>query len=306
MRLALAVSMLAAGLVVPPAASAQQVTSFAELPLRINRDDQVRVWDQSGARVTGRVVSFGRDGLTIQAEGGPRQFSDAAVRRLDRSGSSAARGALYGTGAFVLVGAAICNHSPVGAACPFLVGAMFGAPLGALVGAWVPSMHPVYRASVTSGPGRGVASGATRTSLMYDLGMEVNLGDRLIVESVSGETVKGWLERLGDDGFSLSVTAQAPKDYSMERVRRVSVVHGHKKLGTLLGFIGFTALCLPGSGGDWDIPLVFCGLPGAGVGAIIGSAMRGSTVVYPAPAARLTVAPAMLRNRPGVRLSYRF
>ncbi len=55
MRLALAVSLLAVALAAP-AVSAQTVDSFRQLPLRINRDDNVRVVEQSGANVTGEAV----------------------------------------------------------------------------------------------------------------------------------------------------------------------------------------------------------------------------------------------------------
>ncbi len=105
MRLALAVSLLAVALVAP-AVSAQTVDSFRQLPLRINRDDNVRVVEQSGVKVTGRVVSFGRDGLTIQTDGVARQFGEAAVRRVDLSGQSKWRGALIGAGTMLVVGLA--------------------------------------------------------------------------------------------------------------------------------------------------------------------------------------------------------
>lgn len=172
MRLALAVSFLAVTFATPTVARAQEVQSFAELPLRINRDDQVRVVDQSGAKVTGRVVGFGRDGLAIRTDGSERRFADETVRRVERSGQSKARGALIGAGTLLVVGLVGCPKDSA-SGCPVFAALLWGAPLGTLIGAWVPSMHPVYRAPAKpaeAAPPR--AAGGVRASLMNDLAWE--------------------------------------------------------------------------------------------------------------------------------------
>ena len=76
MRSTPARALLLAALVVSGRGSAQLVEAFTDLPLRINGDNQVRVVDQSGARITGRVVRFGRDGLTITTDVGCAHVSD--------------------------------------------------------------------------------------------------------------------------------------------------------------------------------------------------------------------------------------
>jgi len=295
-----------AGLAAPAAGQTQTVASFAQLPLRIDRGDQVRVVDQSGVRHTGRVVGFGRDGLIIGEVGAPRLFAESAVRQVYRRSASTGRGALIGIGLFTLVGAAVCDHSSAGAACPFLFGLTFGAGVGALVGAWVPSMHSVYRAASPPASVRAGATGPASPSLMDDLGMAVNVGDRLSVESIAGGTATGTLSWLREDGLAIRTGATEQVDFTRDKVRRVSVVRSRSRLGTLLGFAALSALCLPSAGSDWPDALLLCGGPGAGLGALVGHAISTATVVYPAPAPRLSVAPALQRGRAGVSARYRF
>lgn len=308
MRLFHVVSLLAGALVSPAAAGTQMVPSFRDLPLRIDRGDQVRVVDASGAKTAGRVVSFGRDGLTVQSDGGVRTFSESSVHGVDRAGSSRARGALVGAAVFTLVGAAVCDSSAsVGAACPFVFGVVFGAPLGALAGAWTPSMHAVFRAVAAPAGARPDLGRDVRASLMEDLGMAVNLGDRVSVETVSGDTRTGILSWLADDGFGVAARGDTgQQDFTRESVRRVSVVRSRAKLGTLVGFVAFSALCLPDAGSEWPDALALCGGPGAGIGALVGSRIVHAAVVYPAQAVRLSVGPVMVQQHLGVRVSYRF
>jgi len=308
MRLSQVVSVVAGALLLPGTAAAQRVPSFSDLPLRIDRGDRVRVVDGSGVKTAGRVGSFGRDGLTLQYDGGVRTFSETAVRRVDRAGSSKGRGALIGAGLLTLVGAAVCDSgASVGAACPVIFGLAFGAPLGALAGAWTPSMHTVFRAPDAPAGTRTDVSRRANASFLEDLGMAVNLGDRVSVETVSGDTQTGRLAWLGDDGFGVTARGDAAqRDFARETVRRVSVLRSRAKLGTLVGFVAISALCLPDAGSEWPDALALCGGPGAGIGALVGSRMVKETIVYPAHAVRLSIRPAMVQHRVGVRVSYRF
>jgi hypothetical protein len=292
-------------LATPVRGSAQLVTSFAELPLRINRDDHVRVVDQSGAKVTGRVVSFGRDGLSIATDGGERRFADESVRRVDRRGQSKARGALIGAGALLVVGLVGCPEDSA-KGCPVFAALLWGAPMGTLVGAWVPSWHAVYRAPANRAPANARAARGDQVSLLEDLGMRVNLGDHLIVESATGVTTNGNLSRLADDAFALKTTDSESTQFTRETVRRVSVLARRTRLGTLLGFAAGSLLCLPGAGSDWVDAVVLCGGLGAGVGAIAGHTIHTSTVVYPDKAARISVSPAISRGGAGLRATLRF
>lgn len=306
MRLVIVAAISFVVLTEPAVAQARNGASFAELPLRIDRDDQVRVVDMTGAKHTGRVLSFGRDGLTISTGDAPRLFAEPDVRQVYRSAASTGRGALIGAGVFTLVGAAVCDNSSVGAACPFLFGLTFGAGTGALVGAWIPSMHTVYRAPSTQASARPRAASPAAPSLLDDLGMAVNLGDRLTVEPISGGASSGTLSWLSGDGFGIRSGASEELSFTRGNVRRVSVLRSRARLGTLVGFAALSALCLPSAGSDWPDALLLCGGPGAGLGALVGRAFRRATVVYPASTPRLSVSPALGRAGAGVLVRYRF
>lgn len=311
MRVAFRVSFLALTLAAPVVARAQQVQSFADLPLRINRDGRVRVVDQSGAKVIGRVVGFGRDGLSITTSGGERRFADETVRRVDRSGMSKARGALIGAGTFLIIGLTGCPEDSA-RGCPVFAALLWGAPLGTLIGAWVPSMHEVYRAQPNRPPSVARPARGATPSLLEDLGMRVNLGDRLIIESASGGTTEGVLKGLDDDALTLGDKIESSNArFARENIRRVTVQRSHVRRGTLLGFLAGSAwgMALVASDtalkDEWIDAMVLLGGPGAAVGALVGRMVHRRTVVYPAEAPRVTFTPVIIRDRVGVRASLR-
>jgi len=318
MRRIVAVSVLALTLVAP-SARAQTVETFRQLPLLINRDDVVRVLDQAGTKVTGRVASFARDGLTLRTDAGDRRISADAVRRLDLSSSSKARGALIGAGTMLVVGLVGCpKDSATG--CPVFASLLWGAPLGSLIGAWVPSMHTVFRAPTSRSPITAPTAGNDKGSLLEDLGLRVNRGDKLTVETVSGASSTGSLTLLDDDWLTIcsggpcgnaSLSANYAGGAAASRIdrnslRRVSVTHTATRKATLIGFLAASVACLPSAGNDWPDAFVLCGSMGAGVGALIGVSIRRSTVVYPASESRASITPTVLADRMGIRASYHF
>lgn len=309
MRWTLAFSLMVVALATPLHGSAQLVTSFAELPLRINRADQVRVVDQSGARTTGRVVSFGRDGLSITTDNGERRFADESVRRVDRRGRSKAKGALVGAGVFAVLGAVACSKNETSGceAWPVLDALFFGAPLGMLVGSWVPSMRPVYRAPVNRASATAPAGRGGKANLLEDLGMVVNLGDHVLVESSKGVRTEGSLRSLGEDAFTVENADDSElTPFARETVLQVSLRRGHARQGTLLGFVaGAIAGCAVSGGEECVDGAIMLGGMGAGVGAIIGAVIHTSTVVYPAKGTRVSLSPALYRGRPGLKATLR-
>ena len=312
MRVALGVSFLALALAAPVEGRAQQVQSFADLPLRINQNDRVRVVDQSGAKVIGRVMSFGRDGLSITTSGGERRFADETVRRVDRSGMSKARGALIGAGTFLVIGLAGCPEDSA-SGCPVFAALLWGAPLGTLIGAWVPSMHGVYRAQPNRPPRAARPARGATPSLREDLGMRVNLADRLIIESASGTTTEGALKGLDDDALTLGDRLEfSDRRFARENIRRVTVQRSHVRRGTLFGFLAGSAWGLAMVASDtslkdeWMDAMVLLGGPGAAAGALVGRMIHTRTVVYPAEAPRMTFMPAINGDRVGVRAILRF
>lgn len=317
MRQVLLVSCSAAVMLALPTAGAQQVESFRQLPLSINRDDRVRVVDQSGAEVTGRVIGFGRDGLMVRTKADDRRFTSEAVRRLDVGATSKARWTLIGAGAFALVGAAACGE----AACAVFLGSLLGAPLGALVSPSVPSMQVVYRApSGQAAPRPADRGDGGRDSLLEDLGMHVNLGDRVRLESVSGGTIDGFVTGLDDETFTIcsdrscgamsgaiaSTQGAVETRFTRANIRRVSTHRGHALVSMIIGFAALSAPCMSGPKNEWDEAFGMCGGFGAGLGALIGAIIRTSTVVYPTTESRVSFAPAINRDRVGMRVSYTF
>lgn len=302
-----------------PLAGAQSVESFAQLPLRINAGDDVRAIDQSGARVTGRVVSFGRDGLMLRTDDGDRRFTPATTQRIAVRSSSKARGALIGAGTFLVIGLVGCPEDSA-EGCPVFAALLWGAPLGTLIGAWAPSMHTIYRSSA-SHPSND-APEVRGPSLLNNLGMRVNLNDKLTVETIAGESSRGTLTMLADDWLELCESGDcrqqgayarlantaSPSRFSRENIRRVSVTHSSTRKATLIGFLAASVACLPSAGNDWPDAFVLCGGLGAGIGALVGVRMHHTTVVYPAaPAdAHVSFAPMMQRERVGLRVGYRF
>lgn len=311
MRVTIALALLAACVAHAPA-PAQEVGSFADLPLRINGGDRVRVVDLSGAKTTGRVVSIGRDGLTLKTSSGERQFFDSTVRRVDRPGQSKTRGVVVGAAA-VLAYCSLAKFAEQGAYCAILYETLLGAPMGVIAGAWVPTMRPVYRARMPlpqdSPPVTARATSGAASSPLDDLGMRVNLGDHLTVVNDSGVTRQGKLIGLGDDALTLSTTSDGWAMVTRESVRRVAVRHAHVRLGMLIGFaVGTTVRpphCVEERRCSW-VDTVLQGEVGALWGALAGLVVRRSTVVYPAPMLPISLSPAVTRGGVGIRASLCF
>lgn len=318
MRHAVAVSglimMLAA-----PLARAQTLDTFEQLPLRINAGSTVRIVDNAGAKVTGRVAAFGDDGLTIRTEAGDRRFGAEAVRRVDVSGQSKARGAWIGAGTMLLVGLVGCPKDSA-SGCPVFAALLWGAPFGTLVGAWIPSMHVAYRAPAGAAARPAAPAPHRGGSLLYDLGMRVDVDNMLTVETVSGASQTGRLIVLDHDELSLcsatvcSPTGGATGDLVVgqvtrvgrDEIRRVTLTTHPVRKATLIGFVAASVACIPGAGNDWVDAIVLCGGMGAGVGALIGRGIQTTSVVYPAPAPRVSITPALVNHQVGLRARYQF
>lgn len=313
MRL-VAVIVLAVGMIAPSLGDAQRVQTFAELPLRINTDDRVRVTDAAGAKVLGRVHRFGRDGLVLATNAGERTLAPGDVRGLDVRGPSTKRGALVGAGVFAVLGAVACSQNEKSGcwSWPVLDAVFFGAPLGLLVGSWIPSMRPVYAAGASpAGQPRDRATVGTGPSLRESLGMRVNQGDRLAVLNSSGVEMLGSLRALDDDALTLGGPTGLETVFTRETLRRVALARGHGRRGAWIGFLvgagsGAAFSCTGDDTAECPDAIIMLGGMGAGAGAIIGAISRTEHVVYPVKEQSLSVAPMLQRERVGVRVSYRF
>jgi len=90
--------MAAVGLVwLVTSASAQPVTRFEDLSLRLNVGDEVSVEDRSGVVTSGRIGRFAPGELAITSESGAeRVFSSTSVRRVQKRGDSLGNGMMWG------------------------------------------------------------------------------------------------------------------------------------------------------------------------------------------------------------------
>ena len=307
-------SFVALMLLAPSPGSAQALQSFEDLALRVNLDDQLQVEDRSGAKATGRLTRLTRTDMAIQTDAGERRFTSDTVRGVAVRGHALRRGALVGAGLFAVLSAvAICSHRG-GGDCA-MVGSLGAAPIGAGVGlalgALIPLMKPVYRAPeprVSVPPSH--AAGGDHASLLEDLALRVNLDDRLRVEDRSGGRTTGRLTRLTADEITIQTDA-GEKHFTRETVRQVAVRHRLLRMATLIGagagaMYGALSECRGGAHADCPDGLIIGSALGAGAGVVVGALTDRVTIVYPEPAKRTSVLPAISRGAISVQVSRRW
>ncbi len=301
-------------LVAPSQGSAQALQSFEDLALRINVDDRLQVEDQSGVRVTGRLTRLTHDEMAIQTEVGEKRFTRDTARAVAVRGHALRKGALIGAGAFAVLGAVATCSREGGAGCGF-IGVLGAAPIGAgvglAIGALIPRMKPVYRASedrVSVQPSR--AAGGVQTSLLEDLGLRVDLEDQLRVEDQSGGNTTGRLTRLTDEEFTLQ-TAAGDKHFTRGTVRQVAVRRRPLGMAVLIGAsagatAGAVAACTGPEREECADAPIMGGALGAGIGLAAGALIHKTTTVYPEPEKRTLILPAISRDAVGVWVSRRW
>lgn len=136
-----------------------------------------------------------------------------------------------------------------------------------------------------------------------DLARRVKPGSRVRVADQSGAEVTGRLARVTPDEMVVE-TGGSEKRYHPDTVRQIGVVRRFRLAGALVGAGLWTAQeawssCRPGDKAvcDLDLPFIF----GAGIGAIAGSFIHKTTLVYPNPGTRVTVAPVISPGAVGLR-----
>jgi hypothetical protein len=123
-----------------------QGTMLEELALRVNLDDQLQVEDQSGARVTGRLVHLTADEMTLLTDAGERRFRRELVRHVAVRRRPLRQAVLAGAGVGAAAGAiAACTGSSREECvdAPIMAGAL-GAGVGLAVGALLHTTTVVY------------------------------------------------------------------------------------------------------------------------------------------------------------------
>ena len=129
-----------------PAATGVHASLLEDLALRVNLDDQLRVEDRSGVRITGRLTRLTADAITIHTDAGERHFTRAAIRQVAVRDHPLRMTVLIGAGAGAAAGAvAACAGSSREecADAPIIAGSL-GAGLGLAVGALMHRTTIVY------------------------------------------------------------------------------------------------------------------------------------------------------------------
>jgi hypothetical protein len=123
-----------------------QASLLEDLGLRVNLDDQLRVEDQSGVRITGRLTRLTRDDITIRTDAGEKHFTREGVRQIAVRHRPLRMAVLIGAGAGAAVGAVAGCAGPTREECadaPIMTGAL-GAGIGLAVGAFIHRTTIVY------------------------------------------------------------------------------------------------------------------------------------------------------------------
>jgi len=301
-------------LLAPSQSWAQVLESFEDLALRVNVDDQLRVEDRSGVKVNGRLTHLTPDEIAIQTEAGEKRFTRDTVRAVAVRGHAFRKSALIGAGLFAVLGAVTtCSHE--GAEDCVIVGLFGAAPIGAgvglSVGALTSRMRAVYRApeNRASVP-RAAGAIGVQPSLLEDLALRVNLGDRLLVEAMSGGRITGRLTRLTADEITLQ-TAAGEKHFTREAVRQVAVRYQPLRMAVLIGAgagaaTGAVAACTGQKREECADASIIAGALGAGLGLAVGALIHKTTAVYPEREKRTSIVPTISRDAVSVRVIRRW
>lgn len=304
MRGTVASSLVALTLTAPSQAFAQ--APFDDLALSVNLDDQLRIEDQSGGKVAGRLTGLTLDEIVIQTDAGESRFTRDTVREVAVRGYRLRRSALIGAGLFAVVGAVtMCARGEENCAAIGLFGAApIGAGVGLAVGALIPRMKPVYRASADRVlPARAGA----QAGFLADLALRVNLNDQVQVEDRSGGRTTGRLTRLTADEMTVRTDA-GEKHFTPETVRQVGVRRRPIRMAVLVGAgVGATVGAVAGCTGPdreecADAPIVV-GALGAGLGLAAGALIHRTGIVYPEAGRQTLVVPVISRAAVGVTVS---
>ena len=311
MKPALSLTLIAYLLASPLPVTAQPLQSFDKLALRVNLDDQLRVEDQSGVKATGRLTRLTRDDITIQTDAGEKHFTSEQVRKVAVRGHSLGKSALIGAGVFAVLGVVATATQGEDAGARPIGAAVIGAGLGVAIGALIPQMKTIYRPPEDRAPvPRSRDDIGAQSSLLEDLGIRVNIDDRIRVEDQSGVRTSGRLMALTDHAITIQTSA-GEKHFTRETVRQVAVRRQPIRMAVLIGAgagaaLGAAIACTGPEHEECVDGPIMVGAVGAGVGLAVGALIHRTTIVYPEPEKRTMVWPAISRHGAAVRVSRRW
>lgn len=128
----------------PRAALVGQRGLLDDLAPRVNLDDDLRVEDRSGARITGRLTGLTVDEMTIRTSAGEKHFTRDALRQVAVRRQPLRAGVLIGAGVGAVAGAVAACTGADREECvdaPIMAGAL-GAGVGLAVAA------PIHRTTI--------------------------------------------------------------------------------------------------------------------------------------------------------------
>lgn len=136
--------------VATPSASAQTASSFEQLVLLVGSNDRVTVTDSAGLEQTGSIVDLSPSALTLQTNGGRRDFRAGSVRTISWLRPDPLRqGALIGLAAGAATAVALFfphgDWSGTGKAVFLALFAGGGMGMGAGVDAMIPTRQVIFR-----------------------------------------------------------------------------------------------------------------------------------------------------------------
>jgi hypothetical protein len=140
----LAYTMLLVAVAIPSPSAAQPPISFAELASRVSVDDRIRLEDRSGATTVGRVKAITSEAVTVESGAAEIRFTSEMVRSVAKRRSWTLLGTLIGAAGLTAYALVDCQK-PKETCGDWAMGTLLGAGLGALVGANIHTMAPVYR-----------------------------------------------------------------------------------------------------------------------------------------------------------------
>jgi hypothetical protein len=177
------------------------------------------------------------------------------------------------------------------------------------IGALIPRMSPVYRASkdrVSASP----SPGGVQAGFLSDLALRANLDDQIQVEDRSGVRTTGRLTHLAANEIVVRTDA-GEKRFARETVRQVAVRRRPLRMAVLIGAgAGAAAAAVAACKGPdreecADAPILAGGL-GAGLGLAVGAVIHQTALVYPEPDSKVFVLPVISRDAVGVSVGRRW
>jgi len=147
----------------PAATFAQTLTTFADLPSRLNVGDTVTVEQAEGPKLRGRIVRIRPDELVVNTKGTDVSLPGSRVQRVSMCCDGLMNGTLIGLGISGFLGLFATNFSDDSTSGDVIVNAIIfggiGAGLGAGLDALIRTEKTVYRARpvsarVSLAPGR--------------------------------------------------------------------------------------------------------------------------------------------------------